>query len=325
MATQRNQRGISLIELITVISILGVIGSVASVFIRGPIDAYVDSARRAALTDSADTAMRRITRDIRKALPNSVRIKNPEGLTDGYDVDECLEFIPTKTAGRYRASLPGNILDFVTATGDTSFNMLGLNSDLPADQRIEDGDWVAVYNLGARTVVGLDVTAYPYIYRGADAYKNANISQVGNVVDATCLEGAIDDCETAIAIGSKLFPETSGSKRFYVIPKDENIVSYACAFDSNDVGHLRRMVRNFNLDDLDDLDPSSDYCKSKGTSISGQTLVSTILASNVSSCKFEHDDSDLQRNEPVRLTITFADDSGESISLYHQVSENNWP
>jgi MSHA biogenesis protein MshO len=300
MATQRNQRGISLIELITVISILGVIGSVASVFIRGPIDAYVDSARRAGLTDSADTAMRRITRDIRKALPNSVRIKNPEGLTvDRHDVDECLEFIPTKTAGRYRASLPGNILDFVTATGDLSFNMLGLNSDLPADQQIKNNDWIAIYNLGVTD---------------ANAYAGDNTSKVTSV----------DVDETTINIVGKKFPLASGSKRFYVIPATENIVSYACAFDSNGVGHLRRMVRNFNLDDLAGLDPSTDYCKSKGTSISGQTLVSTILASNVSSCKFEHDNSDLQRNEPVRLTITFTD-SGESISLYHQVSENNWP
>jgi MSHA biogenesis protein MshO len=289
MATQRNQRGISLIELITVISILGVIGSVASVFIRGPIDAYVDSARRAGLTDSADTAMRRITRDIRKALPNSVRIKNPEGLTvDGHDVDECLEFIPTKTAGRY-----SSLLDF--AVEDLSFNMLGLNSDLPDDQKIKNDDWIAIYNLGVT---------------GANAYAGDNTSKVTSM-------GAD---ETTINIVGKKFPLTSGSKRFYVIPAAENIVSYACAFDSNDVGHLRRMVRNFNPDD-----PSGLYCKSDGNLPNGQTLVSTILASNVSSCKFEHDNSDLQRNEPVRLTITFTDDSGESISLYHQVSENNWP
>jgi MSHA biogenesis protein MshO len=305
MATQRNQRGISLIELITVISILGVIGSVASVFIRGPVDAYVDSARRAGLTDSADTVMRRIARDIRKALPNSIRIvPNPLSLTTN-----CLEFIPTKMAGRYRASLPDNILDFVTAAGDTSFNMLGLNSDLPADQRIEVGDWVAVYNLGARTVVGADEETYPYIYRGADAYTGANTSKVvEKKVEGVWVYGVLDDDsskEATIYIDSKLFPLASGSKRFYVIPAAENIVSYVCDGNNN----LRRKARDFNS-----ADPSFNYCPEDGP----------ILASNVSSCKFEHDDSDLQRNEPVRLTITF-NDSGESISLYHQVSENNWP
>jgi MSHA biogenesis protein MshO len=298
MATQRNQRGTTLIELITVISILGVIASVASVFIRGPIDAYVDSARRAALTDSADTAMRRIARDARKALPNSTRIvpnPNPLSLTTN-----CLEFIPTKTAGRYRAapSVPsgGNILDFVTAVGDASLNMLGLNSDLPADQQIKNLDWIAVYNLGVS---------------GANAYTGDNISLVvASVVDDTCLEGDID-CEAAITIGSKLFPQASGSKRFYVIPKEENIVSYVC----DDSGNLRRTARDFNP-----ADPSAGYCPAGGP----------ILASNVATCEFSDgftdlQPNDLQRNEPVRLTITFTDDSGESISLYHQVSENNWP
>jgi MSHA biogenesis protein MshO len=316
MATQRNQRGTTLIELITVISILGVIASVASVFIRGPIDAYVDSTRRAGLTDSADTAMRRIARDIRKALPNSTRIKNPVGLTvDDPHVDECLEFIPTKMAGRYRAvpnvsaTANGDILDFVTAEGDDSFNMMGLNSDLPADQQIKVDDVVAVYNLGARAVPGADDNT------GADAYTGANTSKVVEVeVEGVWVDGVLDDDsskEATIYIDSKLFPLASGSKRFYVIPEEENIVAYACAFDSNGVGNLRRMVRSF--------DSPDDYCRSKDGLINGP-----ILASNVSSCKFEHDDSDLQRNEPVRLTITFTD-SGESISLYHQVSENNWP
>jgi MSHA biogenesis protein MshO len=279
MATQRNQRGTTLIELITVISILGVIASVASVFIRGPIDAYVDSTRRAALTDSADTAMRRIARDIRKALPNSTVVRN----------SKCLEFIPTKMAGRYRAvpnvsaTANGDILNFVAA--DPSFNMMGLNSDLPADQQIKPGDVVAVYNLGAS---------------GANAYAGENTSLVSGVSVHTILGQ-----EATINIDSKLFPLASGSKRFYVIPAAENIVSYVC----DDNNNLRRMTRDFKPSD-----PSADYCPEGGP----------VLASNVSSCEFEHDDSDLQRNEPVRLTITFTD-SGESISLYHQVSENNWP
>jgi len=292
MATQRNQRGTTLIELITVISILGVIASVASVFIRGPIDAYVDSTRRAALTDSADTAMRRITRDIRKALPNSTVVRN----------SKCLEFIPTKMAGRYRAvpnvsaTANGDILNFVTA--DPSFNMMGLNSDLPADQQIKPGDVVAVYNLGAS---------------GANAYAGENTSEVFGVdVHPSLLpqEAQEDTITIADPFGKpptppKLFPLASGSKRFYVIPNEENIVSYVC----DDNNNLRRMARDFKPSD-----PSADYCPEGGP----------ILASNVSSCKFEHDDSDLQRNEPVRLTITFTD-TGESISLYHQVSENNWP
>jgi MSHA biogenesis protein MshO len=304
MATQRNQRGISLIELITVISILGVIASVASVFIRGPIDAYVDSTRRAGLTDTADTAMRRIARDIRKALPNSTRI------VSNTDESECLEFIPTKMTGRYRAVTDdfalGNTLNFVAL--DPSFHMFGLNNELPADQRIEGGDWVAVYNLGPHPVLKLEGTSWTSDTPNtdADAYTRANISKVSGVSDdAVRVEATIS------FVKSKIFPLASGSKRFYVIPAAENIVAYVC--DAS--GNLRRTTRDFS-----ETDASSDHCGGTPEDI----LLSPILASNVASCEFSHDVSNLQRNEPVRLTITFTD-SGESISLYHQVYENNWP
>ena len=278
MTSQLSQRGVTLIELIMVIAIIGVISAVASVFIKGPIDAYVDGARRAALTDAVDTGIRRMARDIRKALPNSTRILSP-----GSPSIQCLEFIPTKTAGRYRAEVDvlstGDILNFVAS--DTSFNMLSLNSDLPADQKIEIGDVVAVYNLGVS---------------GADAYAGDNTSTVRSVADDSGRK------ESTISVDAKLFPFASGSKRFYVIPAAENIVAYVCDGD----GKLRRSVRAF--------DPTAAKCPVSGP----------ILASNVASCHFVHDTSDLQRNEPVQLTITF-NDSAESISLYLQVYENSWP
>ena len=61
-----------------------------------PIDSYVAQDRRARLTDAADTALRRMVRDIRLGLPNSVRVT-----TVGTTI--YLEFLITRTGGRYRA------------------------------------------------------------------------------------------------------------------------------------------------------------------------------------------------------------------------------
>lgn len=199
------QRGFTLIELIMVIVILGVIGTVVVVFMPAPIEAYFSSGRRAALTDIADTTVRRMARDLRTALPNSVRVPNAS----------CLEFIPTKTGGRYRADDTAAGLDFAAA--DTSFNMLGSNLAFPADQRIAVNDVVVVYNLGIA---------------GANAYSQNNTAVVTGLGTETAAP-----VETPINIASTLFPLASGSKRFQVVPGGERVVAYVCDLAA---GTLRR-------------------------------------------------------------------------------------
>lgn len=265
------QPGFTLIEMVMVIIIMGVIGAMVSVFMRAPITAYFDSARRAALSDVADTAVRRMARDIRTALPNSLRTPN----------SQCVEFIPTKTGGRYRAEeiTPGDDSSLNFSAADARFNLLGSNLALPADQRIAAGDVIAVYNLGIA---------------GADAYNQDNTAAVAGTPSESG-----SPVETTIAIVSKLFPLASGSHRFHVIPKDENVVAYVCSG-----GNLRRTVRTF----------TGAACPSSGA----------ILASDVGSCNFVYNGSDLQRNALVQLNLTFTD-SGESVNLYHEVHVSNTP
>ena len=128
----KSARGVTLIELIVVIVVTGIIASGVAVFIKRPMDSYVDASRRATLSDEADTALRRITRDLRTALPNSVRV-DASG--------KFIEYIETTSGGRYRADLSstgsGDILDFTTT--DTSFDVLG---PPPAT-----GTAIVVYNL----------------------------------------------------------------------------------------------------------------------------------------------------------------------------------
>ncbi len=269
------QRGFTLIELVMVIVVMGVIGATLAVFMRAPVDAYVDSGRRAALSDLADTTVRRMARDIGRALPNSLRTPSAQ----------CVEFIPTRTGGRYRAepdagvagSQAAAVLDFSGA--DTSFNMLGNNSSLPAEQRIVANDVVVVYNLGIP---------------GADAYAGDNSAVVSGVA-----AGA----ESTITIGAKQFPLASASSRFHVVPGNEKIVSFACSG-----GQLLR---------------SSDHAYANSCPTSGATVA--VLANNVSACNFVYNSSDLQRNALVQMTITLTDSSGDTVSLYHEVHVGNTP
>ncbi|MDP1665301.1 MAG: type II secretion system protein [Methylobacter sp.] len=269
MRIQNRMQGFTLIELLMVIVITGILAPVIATFIKQPVDAYFNSVRRAALTDEADTAIRRMARDIHKALPNSIR--NPD--------NNCIEFIPTKTGGRYRASGNGDFLDFTAL--DTSFDMFGLNIALPADQKIAAGDMIAVYNLGMT---------------GANAYNAENTATVASVGDGD-LPGEAKITFTA----SKQFPLASSSHRFHVIPANEKIVSFVCSG-----GELYR---------------TSNYAYTDSCS----TIGGALLAQHVTSCTFAYNNFDMQRNGLVRMTITLTDDSGESVSLYHEAHVDNSP
>ena len=192
------QRGFTLIEAVVVIVVMGIVVALSAMFVRQPIESYFDMARRAELTDIADTALRRMTRDIHSAVPNSIRQSG-----------NYLEFVPIKTAGRYRAEVgtgTQDILDFTSST-DGSFDVLG-----PA-VTVSAGDSIIIYNLG---IPGSDV------YEGTS--RRAAISGGSNV---------------AYTVGATQFPFASPANRFHVA---DGAVSYQCAANAANpaIGYLRR-------------------------------------------------------------------------------------
>ena len=162
-----------------VIVITGILAGMVAVFIRKPVEGFFDTARRAALVDAADTTLRRISRDLREALPNSVRIN--AGAT-------ALEFLHVRSGGRYREQDPGDSLDFTGA--DTSFAVLG-----PAVS-VQSGDSVVIYNLGIA---------------GSSAYEGTTTSRR---VAAAPFGAAL--ANVAITSATK-FPFSSPAKRFQVV------------------------------------------------------------------------------------------------------------
>ena len=108
------QRGFTLIEMVVVIVITGILGGMVALLLNGPVQGYVDSARRADMADVADLATSRMVRDLRLALPNSVRIASSVAAAGTI---YYLEFIPTTDGARYD--------DFVASGVIASFNVLG--------------------------------------------------------------------------------------------------------------------------------------------------------------------------------------------------------
>jgi MSHA biogenesis protein MshO len=137
MRRHRSHAGFTLVEAIVVIAVMGIVGAIVAVFIRLPVQNYADSVARAEVSDEADLALRRMAREIRLALPNSIRVSS-----DG----SAIEFLLTKTGGRYlsaddAASATYPPLDFVG--GATTLTVVGQLS-----QALVTTDYFVIYNLG---------------------------------------------------------------------------------------------------------------------------------------------------------------------------------
>ncbi len=197
-STARRQLGFTLIEALMVIVITGILAAVVAVFIRAPVQGYFDSVRRAELTDAADVALRRITRDVRLALPNSLVVSNAGGVN-------FITFIMTSAGGRYRdstdGSTGGDFLSFTNAA-DVTFDVHG---PMPA---MAAGDFIVVYNLGPGNAP-------------ADAYTGGNRATIAGVAGNTVtLTG------NPYAMQAPPLPSPSG--RFQVVPAATSAVTYSC-------------------------------------------------------------------------------------------------
>jgi MSHA biogenesis protein MshO len=199
MMDRHPSAGFTLIEMIMVIVITGIIAGMVAMFIRTPIQGYVDSVRRAELTDQADVALRRIARDVRLALPNSLREVTP---------NQSFEFIMTKSGGRYRdpadGSTGGDFLSY-TSTADTSFDALG---PLPA---MNGGDRIVIYNLGTG-------------FSPADAYAGGNVATISGTAAITA--NPVQLISNPFAAQSPPLP--SPSARFQVVDQNDLVVRYVC-------------------------------------------------------------------------------------------------
>lgn len=199
-------RGFTLVELVLVIMITGILAATLTVFLKPTVDGYFDTRRRADLTDMADTALRRIARDVRSAVPNSVRQVS----------ETCIQLVPTIAGGRYRMAFDrvndtagctpsatcSAPLDVTRAT--TVFDSLSPMTTIPAV-----GDWVVIYNAPADAVY--------------DGTTNRGQISVAPTVPTRSGDGL-----HRITIGSTQFPSAYDGGRFVVVPNAERTLIYSC-------------------------------------------------------------------------------------------------
>ena len=280
-----NSRGFSLMELIIVMVIIGIIAAVVAVFIAGPVSGYVDANRRAQLSDSADIAMRRISRDLRLALPNSVRVGGGNSF---------LEYIPSTAGARYREEGGGGVDELKFSGNDDSFDYFGASL-------VGETGYVVVFNTGQRSQ-SANCNAAP---GGADAYEGCNRSLITAIT------------ATNIAMSSIRLRLESPGKRFHIVPLT-GPATLACenvGTSAGDGSGTLRIYSNYSTG-------AGDWGAAAPGAAPGGT--SSLLAQNVSGCAFIYTPGVTATNGLVTLRLGLTR-SNETVTLHHQVHVDNAP
>lgn len=286
VAVPRRQAGFTLVELVVVMVITGIVAAVVAVFIVRPVQAYFDTRARAELSNAADNALRLMSRDIRAALPNSVRVTN---------AGQTVEFIPTHAGGRHRASGDETAGNDALAFGvtDTGFEVLGPMVSASA------GQWLVVNNLGADSV-----------YPNSNAYsaENASSSNRRQV-------SAVDSAAKRISLVSTATLSTDNFVAPYRFRIVEQPVTYHCVPSAAPgTGSLSR-IKDYGFQDPQPAPPASTASALlvKGVTACSFSYDATSVAQRYGLLT-------------LRLTLSMDTLSGsESVTLFHAVHVDNLP
>lgn len=279
--------GFTLIELVITLVISTIVVSFVSMFISGPVLGFTDQTRRARLVDAADAALRRIGRDVRRALPNSVRTTSVGGVI-------ALEVLSTADGARYRAQPPGSaaqILDLSTA--DASFNVLGPFTQV-AKPFGSASHYLAVYNVGVP---------------GADAYELANVITPPGTTIGISADGATGEDRVTLSAAFR-FAYGSPTQRIFLV---DGPVTYLC---DTVAGTLTR-YQGYAI-------AASQSSRDSHGELIAAGATASLMANQLAACTFAYTPGTAERAGLVSLQFTVRA-QGESVSLLSQVHVDNVP
>lgn len=293
---RRRARGVTLIELVVAIVLTGIVVAGVAYFVY-PVRQSAEIAIRAELTDIADNALQRIARDVRVALPNSVRV-------DGSG--QYLEFLEVRTAGRYRSEGGG-------ASGGTNCDnddaALGTpDNDLLSFDTVADQCFKSVGKLPAAPVIGDYVVLNNYGpgFTGQNAYATSGTLNRVAISSVETTEGGRD----RIGFTGTTFQRTlhdSPGRRFFVMTGP---VSFGCASGSM----YRYQGVGYSIADVQPTPPG-------GTP--------ALIANNIESCAFDYNPNVSPQTGLLTLRLVLAkarsDGTMERVSLYHAIHVSNIP
>jgi MSHA biogenesis protein MshO len=288
--TTRVARGFTLVELVITIAVSSVVVAFMAMFIVTPMTIYTAQTRRAMLVDAADSALRFIGRDLRAALPNSVRVSASGSVT-------ALELLATADGARYQdsgpLSNPALALDLTAADGAFATTVPFTQLTLPW---MSSAYYLSIYNVGVP---------------GADAYQTPPptpnvITPAGTTI--TISAGATANQDLVTLSPAFQFAFGSPGQRVFLV---SGPVSYLC-------DTAAATLTRYSGYTIASAQPAS------AAALNAAGASAALVASNVAGCQFVLSAGTAQRNGLATLTLQIAQ-SGESVQLLHQVEVVNAP
>jgi len=280
--------GFTLVELVITIALSTIVVGFMAIFISGPVESYTDQSRRAALVDLAENSLRRIARDIHRALPNSVRLNLSGGVI-------ALELLTTVDGARYRdrppPGDPSKRLQF--SAPDDAFNSVGRFPNITRPFS-SNNHYLSIYNVGVP---------------GANAYELSNVitppgTQIDIDADATPGE---DNVRLSPAFK---FSFASPGQRMFLV---DGPATYLC---DSAAGTLMR-YSGYTI-------ASNQADRNSDAELLAAGADATLVANRVSSCSMTYAPGTSQRAGLVSIALAVTD-TGETVSLLHQVHVDNVP
>lgn len=320
----RRNGGVTLIELVAVITITGIIAVVLGTFIVKPIQGFQATLRRAELVDAAEMALRRTARDIRLALPNSVRVRDSLGNVNNVTCNAAgvtcaIEMLNTLDGARYRegpGTNPGGHNHAnpqyrlrINATDNDGFNVIGFFRNITVPY-ISTTQRLAIYNQGVVNADaytdGDDSLAVPARY----VITRPDVTTF--TIDGDDFLPTPDEHHVSPGAGNDFrFRWASPNQRVFVVDKP---ITYLCNAGAG--GTIRR-YENYPIRAAQPTNPAAAPLLA---------VTGALLTTPVTACTFTYTPGTNQRAGLITLAITVADTaSGEQVRLLHQVHVDNSP
>lgn len=287
--------GFTLVELVMVIALSGVVAVMVSTVLSGPMESFTAQSRRAELVDLGAGALNRMARDVRLAIPNSLRLS-----ADG----QAFELLLVHSAGRYRPNR--NDGDSLRFDGGVAGSCGSTTADLSCNtvQVLDPGfdptgaRWMVLYNIGAESG-GAPLS-------GSNVWMPANpgvISPTGTSFSAVSSPAGESTLRLAnLPSGGFRFAFASPERRLYLA---ETVVGYRCQG-----GQLMRYSYNQLLAALPSTPPSGSNPQP--------------VANSLNQCDFSYRPGTTQRAGLLTLSVRLSQ-AGETVQLMQQVHVDNAP